>query len=92
MHANMTRPDSSGRKVRRDQGHVPDAGDHRILFVDGTLLDRGAGMGVDICDDSEIPRLADVPELAEGVSLDFDVPAQAHWVQVIEVLDMSNAP
>jgi len=91
MHANMPRPDSSGRKVRHDQRDVPDAGDHRVVLVDGTLVDRGTGMGVDIRDDGELLRFADVPKLAERVSVDFDVPAQASWVQVVEVLDMSDA-
>ena len=91
MHANLPRPDSSGRKVGHDQRHVPDAGDHGIVLVDRTLVDRGTGMGVDIGDDGELLRFADVPELAERVSVDLDVPAQASWVQVIEVLGMSDA-
>ena len=91
MHTNLATPDSARGKVRHDQGNVPDTGDHRIGLVNGALPDRSTGMCVDIGNDSETLRLTDCPQLAEGVTLNFDVPAQTRWVQVIEVLDMSDA-
>lgn len=91
MHTNLARPDSASGKMRDDQGNVPDTGDHRIGLVDEALPDRSARMCVDICDYGEVLRLADSPEPAEGVTLNFDVPPQTPWVQVVEVLDMSDA-
>ena len=90
MHTNLARPNSASGKVRHDQGNVPDTSDHRIGLVDGALPDRSAWMRVDVGDDCEILRLADCPKFAEGLPLNFYVPAQAVGVQVIEVLDMSN--
>ncbi len=91
MHANLASPDSAGGKVRHDQGNVADTGDHRIGFVDWALSNRSAGMCVNIGDDSEILRLADFPEPAEGVPLNLDVSAQTVGIQIIEVFDINNA-
>ncbi len=91
MNADVVRPHSPGREMGNDQGDVSDTGDHRVGLVDGALQDRCTPVRVDIGDDGETLRLTQGPELAECVSVYFDVPAQARRIQVIEVLDVGHA-